>query len=128
MQQSHEGSEAVTELPDEIVVYGTPTCPQVGPVRALLGQTDAPFVYVNIAADRQARERVREINAGADSVPTLAFPDGTSLTEPSAGELRRKLESLGYHVPLRARLAGNAWNLLLIAGVILALLRAFGVF
>jgi hypothetical protein len=32
-------------------------------------------------------------------VPTLVFPDGSTLTEPSTGELKAKLASLGYETP-----------------------------
>jgi hypothetical protein len=40
-----------------------------------------------------------EINNGNASVPTLVFPDGSTLTEPSTAVLRQKLQSLGYAVP-----------------------------
>ena len=52
----------------------------------------APVMMMMLGADR----RVREINRGFESVPTLAFPDGSTLTEPTAGELSAKLVELGY--------------------------------
>ena len=36
------------------------------------------------------------INHGNASVPTLVFPDGSSLTEPKLDALSRKLDALGY--------------------------------
>lgn len=84
---------------EKVIMYGTPTCPGVPPVRGMLDRAQVAFDYVNIAEDPVARSRVMEINNGNASVPTLVFPDGSTLTEPSMAILRRKLESLGYTVP-----------------------------
>jgi mycoredoxin len=67
-------------------------------VRSTLQRAGADFEYVDIHEVLEARERVREINHGYESVPTLVFPDDSTLTEPSAGDLKTKLESLGYEV------------------------------
>ena len=80
-------------------MYGTPTCPMVPPVRGILNRAQVPFDYVNIAEDAESRGKVMAINDGNASVPTLVFPDGSTLTEPSTAVLRQKLESLGYTVP-----------------------------
>ena len=80
-------------------MYGTPTCPMVPPVRGMLDRAQTPFDYVNIAEDAESRGKVMAINNGNASVPTLVFPDGSTLTEPSTAVLRQKLQSLGYKVP-----------------------------
>lgn len=113
---------------EPLIVYGHATCPAVGPVVALLKQAQVPFTYVDIRHDPQAAARVRAINQGNESVPTLVFPDQTTLTEPSVGALQTKLRALGYRVGLRAWLAGNVWHIIIVVGVALALLRVFGVF
>jgi mycoredoxin len=82
----------------KIILYGTPACPTIPSVRNVLQRADADFEYVDIYKVLEARERVREINHGYESVPTLVFPDDSTLTEPSAGDLKTKLESLGYEV------------------------------
>lgn len=69
---------------------------------------------------------------GNESVPTLLFPDGSTLTEPSVGELKAKLESLGYEVGLAAWLIGNIWPIVFIGAAILialliTLLRSLGI-
>ena len=56
----------------------------------MLRRSKARYAYIDIRRDAQARDRVREINNGYESVPTLVFPDGSTLTEPPAGQLRRK--------------------------------------
>lgn len=119
----------IDHTPDQtIIAYAHNGCPMWYPVRGMLQQADVDFEYVNIHQDIAARERVKDINNGYESVPTLVFPDGSTLTEPTARELRKKLEALGYDVPVQAMIIGNAGILLIAAAFILALLRAFGVF
>jgi mycoredoxin len=90
-----------------IILYGRPGCAMTPPVRRVLDLAGVPYRVVNIHEDSAAAERVRAINGGSESVPTLVFPDGSTLTEPSTGALRRKLKAQGYPLPLRAALA--AW-------------------
>ena len=44
---------------------------------------------------------------GYESVPTLVFPDGSTLTEPTNGGLQAKLGEMGYTVPLLHQI--KAW-------------------
>ncbi len=85
-------------MPDPIILYGTPTCPMIPPVRGMLRRAGADFQYIDISRDDQARTRVRDINNGNESVPTLVFPNGTTLTEPSGAQLQARLEADGYTV------------------------------
>ena len=112
----------------KIILYAHPTCPGVYPVQGVLKQAEAEFEYINIYEDFAAREHVREINNGYESVPTLVFPDASTLTEPNERQLRRKLQQMGYIVPFTAIITGNLWKLVIVAGVVLAILRAAGVF
>src|SRR6187402_3904640 len=110
-------------MPDAVVVYGHPTCPGLGPVKGLLTQSKVKFEYVDIHQDSVAAARVRAINNGNESVPTLVFPDGSTLTEPTVGELKSKLESLGYKVGSVVWLIGNLWIIFFVgAGVLIAVL------
>lgn len=125
-----ESTSASDESADQstLVIYGHETCPMVMPVRAVLDRYAIPYDYINIHKDRDAAARVRDINAGNESVPTLVFPDGSTLTEPSSGELVRALAGLGYAVsPALARatsmlpiatLIGGAVGGLLLGGVL----------
>lgn len=112
-------------MPTPITLYGTPICPGLPPVRGLLGQAKVPYDYIDITRDPAAAAKVRALNDGNESVPTLVFPDGSSLTEPSAGQLKEKLESLGYRVGPLAWLLGNAWQIVTGAVILYALLRFF---
>jgi mycoredoxin len=82
-----------------VILYGTTICPMVPPVRSILTRAEVEFEYVNISGDAEARTVVREINDGNESVPTLVFPDGSTLTEPPGAVLEEKLIALGYSIP-----------------------------
>lgn len=114
-------------MTDKITLYGHATCPMLPPVKAMLDRSSAPYDYINIRRDDEARERVREINNGYESVPTLVFPDGSTLTEPSSGALKQKLESLGYEVPFSGVLLANLHWVVIGAAIIFALLDLLGV-
>ncbi|MGJ3239493.1 MAG: glutaredoxin domain-containing protein [Anaerolineae bacterium] len=113
---------------ETIIMYGTPSCPMVPPMKGLLKQAQVTYEYINITQDSEAREHVRTINQGNESVPTFIFPDGSTLTEPSAGEMKSKLKEFGYEVPWHALLIGNIWLVFALSMGALALLRIFGVF
>ena len=87
----------MTDLTKPITVYGHAFCPMVPPILHALDAANVPYDYVDIRRDDgEARTIVRNINNGNESVPTLVFPDGSTLTEPSLGALRRKLGKTGY--------------------------------
>ena len=82
----------------KIVLYGSDFCPMAPPVRNLLQRAKADFDYISISRNRAARDQVMEINGGNASVPTLIFPDGSTLTEPTLAELSARLEETGHTV------------------------------
>ena len=84
----------------KIIVYGTPTCPMVPPVRRVLERAHVEYQYISLNNNLEARLHVQTINNGYESVPTLVFADGSTLTEPSTSQLRTKLRNLGYSLPL----------------------------
>lgn len=102
-------------------MYGHPACPQVPPMRSMLNHTGVDYDYINIYQDEAARELVRKINHGNESVPTFVFPDDSTLTEPSPRQMQKKLEALNYHIPLSAKLIGYTAYvpLLIVFGVVL---------
>lgn len=119
--------EMFSDTKHKVIVYGTPVCPMVPPVLGMLRQAHVPYEYINIHSSSTARVRVREINHGYESVPTLEFPDGTTLTEPSVNDLKRRLETMGYSVGLLGMLYGHLPKVIIAAGVLLALMRALNV-
>lgn len=75
----------------QILVYGTSWCPDCRRAQRLLDQSGIAYTYVNIEEDPNAATYVMQVNRGYQSVPTIVFPDGSILVEPSNLELQRKL-------------------------------------
>ena len=80
--------------PNSIIVYSTSWCPDCYRAKYIMNKAGVEFVEIDIDQDAGAAERVIELNSGNRSVPTILFPDGSIMTEPSTAELRAKLESL----------------------------------
>lgn len=78
----------------DIIVYGTRWCPDCHRARRLLGKQDIPYKYIDINQDFQACAYVEQVNNGNRSVPTIKFPDGDILVEPSNWALNAKLDTL----------------------------------
>lgn len=78
----------------QIVVYGTTWCPDCRRATRVLDDHQISYHYVNIDEDTAAVDYVIRINAGNRSVPTIVFPDGSILVEPSNARLREKLLAL----------------------------------
>jgi mycoredoxin len=77
----------------KIKFYGTSWCPSSRRARRLLTEREIDFDWINIDKDPAGREFVLQVNNGYRSVPTIVFPDGDILVEPSTTELVNKLGS-----------------------------------
>lgn len=110
-----------------IKLYAHATCPAIPSVIAMLKGANVAYDYINIHQDETAREFVREVNKGYESVPTLLFPDGSTLTEPSTGTLKNKLNEFGYDIPLQALVLANLPKLMMWGIIGFAVLRFIGV-
>ena len=49
---------------------------------------------LNIEQDEAAAEYVMSVNGGNQTVPTVVFPDGTALTNPSAAQVKAQLAAI----------------------------------
>jgi thioredoxin reductase (NADPH) len=79
------------ENQDTIVMYGAPWCSDCRTSKQFLGDHRIQFDYINVDENEAASDRVIEINQGKRIIPTIIFPDGDILTEPSNFELAVKL-------------------------------------
>jgi mycoredoxin len=82
---------SMEEKTPEIVMYGTSWCGGTRRVRQVLDQNHIAYRWVDIDKDAAARKFVEETNHGYRSVPTIVFPDGSILVEPSELDLSKKL-------------------------------------
>jgi len=80
----------------EIIMYGTTWCGDTRRARRFMDEHNIQFKWIDIDQDPQARKFVEEVNHGFRSVPTIIFPDGSMLVEPSTSQLAEKL---GITVP-----------------------------
>jgi mycoredoxin len=74
-----------------ITMYTTSWCGDCRRAKRLFAAWNVPFTEVDIEEDEAAAELVLRVNAGQRSVPTILFPDGTKLVEPSNAALEAKL-------------------------------------
>jgi len=77
--------------PDQIVVYSTSWCSDCRRAKRVLDRMGAQYRWIDVDEDEAAADRVVRINRGLRVVPTILFPDGTVMTEPSDEELAAKL-------------------------------------
>ncbi len=83
-------SDHYTLTPSQIVMYTTEYCPDCMRAKKFFEANNIPYLRVGLEGDEEATEFVIQVNNGYRSVPTIVFPDGTILTEPSWDELRQK--------------------------------------
>lgn len=74
-----------------IIIYTSDTCTHSWAVERFMKEWSVPVEYRNISRKPEHKEQVMELNKGYASVPTLLFPDGTQMTEPSFKTLRATL-------------------------------------
>ncbi|MEW6403362.1 MAG: FAD-dependent oxidoreductase [Chloroflexota bacterium] len=77
--------------PERITLYGTGWCPDCKRSKQFFGEQRVPYHYVDIDNDSEATAFVEEVNKGYRSIPTIVFPDGSVLVEPSNAQLAGKL-------------------------------------
>ena len=76
---------------DIIVVYGTTWCPDCKRSKQFLGDQRIHYHWVNIEHDSEAMAFVESVNRGRRTIPTIVFPDGSILAEPSNAALAKHL-------------------------------------
>ena len=74
-----------------IQMYGAPWCPDCKRAKQFLNEQRVPYQWHDIDQDPEARDYVRRVNDGKQIIPTIVFPDGSILVEPTNAELAEKL-------------------------------------
>jgi mycoredoxin len=75
----------------QIHMYGTQWCSDCARVKRIFSQHNITYVWHDIEQDKEACAYVDKVNNGFKSVPTIVFPDGSVLVEPSNDVLEKKL-------------------------------------
>lgn len=80
-------------MAEGICVYGTDWCGDTIRARRCLARLGIEYTWFNIDKDKDACSFVERINKGQRPVPTILFPDGSILVEPSDTELEKKCKA-----------------------------------
>jgi len=78
-----------------VTMYTTRWCGDCRSARRVLAEHGIAYTEINIDHDAEGREIVKRINRGNRSVPTIVFPSGAVLVEPSPPELEARLREEG---------------------------------
>jgi thioredoxin reductase (NADPH) len=92
-----------------LVFYGAHWCPDCRRSKQFLGEHQIPFRWVDIEQDPEGEKYVLRKNGGKRIIPTLEFPDGSILAEPTNAELAAKLG-------LKTKAQRSHYDLLIVGG------------
>jgi glutaredoxin-like protein len=98
-------------------VYWRPGCPYCATLRRDLERLGVPTRWHNIWADPDARQFVRGVNRGDETVPTVAV-GRTTLTNPRAAQVAALLGDRDERPPSRARRVGAILSWLPVVAVV----------
>jgi mycoredoxin len=77
----------------QIKMYATTWCGDCRMAKRWFDSHGISYEYINIEEDDAAADYVVQVNRGRRSVPTIVFPDGSVLVEPSPRELAAKFSA-----------------------------------
>jgi len=80
----------MSETKNIIKIYGTNWCGDTRRARQFFSDHKIDYEWIDIDHDKTSAEYVKSVNNGNRSVPTIVFPDGSMLVEPSSLQLREK--------------------------------------
>ena len=83
----------MTTADPAIKLYGAEWCPDCHRSRNYLDSQSVAYEYINVDGDDDAQNYVKQVNDNRLIIPTIVFPDGSVLVEPSNAELARKLRT-----------------------------------
>ena len=74
-----------------ITMFSTSWCGYCARLKTQLTREGIPFTEVNIEEVPGTAELVAQLNGGNQTVPTVIFPDGSTATNPSAAEVKKRV-------------------------------------
>ena len=73
--------------PTTITMYGAHWCPDCRRAKQFFGEHRIDYKYIDIDKHPETVSFIQSLNNGMRIIPTILFPDGTKLAEPSNAEL-----------------------------------------
>jgi mycoredoxin len=78
-------------MSNSITMYTTPWCGYCRRLKGQLERAGIAYTEVDIEQRPDAAELVAKVNNGNQTVPTVVFPDGSALTNPSIAQVSDRL-------------------------------------
>ncbi len=92
-----------------MTVYGAAWCPHCKRVKKFLAAHRVRYAYVDIDAEPEAIERLKELQDGGRIIPTVVYRDGTHEVNPSD-------EALARRIGLTRKAERSAYDLVIVGG------------
>jgi mycoredoxin len=77
--------------PGTVTMFTTSWCGYCNRLKAQMSRERISYTEVNIEEQPDSADFVMQVNGGNRTVPTLLFPDGSAATNPSIGEVKKRL-------------------------------------
>ncbi|MCX6404905.1 MAG: mycoredoxin [Actinobacteria bacterium] len=78
-------------MADKLTMYSTPWCGYCQRLKAQLGREGIEYTEIDIEQDPESADLVMSVNGGNQTVPTVVFPNGQALTNPSLAQVKEIL-------------------------------------
>jgi mycoredoxin len=79
------------DAPEQLTIYSTSWCGYCHRLMKQLDREGIGYATVDIEQVPEAADYVMSVNGGNQTVPTVVFPDGAALTNPSLAEVKARL-------------------------------------
>jgi mycoredoxin len=91
-----------------LTMYSTDWCGYCHRLKSQLDRERIAYRVVNIEREPDAAAFVAGVNGGNQTVPTVRFPDGSALSNPTIADIRNRLRALdGQAAPAADGAAAN---------------------
>jgi len=77
-----------------LTIYSTSWCGYCHRLKTALKANNISYDEVDIEGDAAAAQFVGSVNGGNRTVPTVKFADGSTMTNPSIGDVKTKLAAV----------------------------------
>jgi len=77
-----------------LTMYTTQWCAFCRRLKSQLARDGITMTEVDIERDPAAADYVMSVNGGNQTVPTVVFPDGSVMVNPSAGQVKKRMSEL----------------------------------
>jgi thioredoxin reductase (NADPH) len=99
----------ITAHDPSLTVYGASWCPHCKRVKKFLAAHRVGYTNIDIDADPQAVERLKQLQAGGQIIPTVVYPDGSHEVNPSD-------QALAARLGLTLKADRSAYDLVIVGG------------